>query len=83
MEETETKKRGRPSKGGRNRNHPILIRLADEEFENLKYVCSRKDKSMTDIISNGIRMQANLCRCTEHDDAYDDDFDDYEDDYYD
>lgn len=87
MEEIEKKKRGRPGKGGRNRNHPILIRLTDDEFENLKYVCSKKGKSMTDIVSNGIRMQANLCRCTEDEDEYvdgfDDNFDDYEDDYYD
>lgn len=82
MEETEKKKRGRPKKNN-SKTHRIHICLTDEEFENLKYVCSRKDKSMTDIVSNGIRMQANLCRCTEHDDVYDYDFDDYEDDYYD
>lgn len=78
MEETEKRKRGRPKKNNA-KTHRIQICLTDEEFENLKYVCSRKDKSMTDIVSNGIRMQANLCRCTEHDDG----FDDYDSDYYD
>ena len=78
MEEKEKRKRGRPKKNN-SKTHRIHICLTDEEFENLKYVCSRKDKSMTDIVSNGIRMQANLCRCTE----YDEEYDGYEDDYYD
>ena len=59
MNEVEKRKRGRPKKGG-TRHNRIQCKMTDDELRMLRYLCETKDKTVTDVVLDSIKMSFNL-----------------------
>ena len=78
-EDIEKRKRGRPKKEKDVRTHYVGIRLTDDEFEMLKFVCESASKNKTEIILQGIKAQGDYYKIkSEKDEFIDEGYDDYD-----
>lgn len=58
------KKRGRPIKDGSKRKD-IHIRITDEQYEQIKFVCETRDISVTSALLEGLKLSYNLAKYSE------------------
>ena len=54
------KNRGRPISEGGAKKNKILIKLNDEEEEQLDYISFKEEKSKSDVIRKALRIYYNL-----------------------
>lgn len=59
--EEEKRKRGRPKKGS-SKSKSVCIRLSDEDFEMLEYICDKTGDSKTEAMLSALKTRYNLAK---------------------
>lgn len=65
MDEENKRKRGRPKKEGGRRNR-VQFKMTDKELEMLRYTCDSQNKTITEVILDGVKTTYNLAKYREN-----------------
>ena len=58
------RRRGRPKKC-KTKSHFVGLRLSDEEYNELMYICNSEGRTQSDVLIKGLKSQSILCKFNE------------------